>query len=152
MLNFCQDLTYVNLSRVHWIQDLAFKISFFYDRFFQCNDESIFKCINDNHHQQRLTSLFFFFLNVNVWFMFVVKIKEFELVKTAWRDFIIHFIKQRETIKEFEWVKTARRDFIIHSINQRESLSERWKALLKCLWKNNILLISIYLLKKLSAS
>ena len=49
MLNFYQDLTYVNLSWVHWIQDLAFKISFFYDHFFQHNDESIFKCINDSH-------------------------------------------------------------------------------------------------------
>ncbi len=105
MLNFCQDLTYVNLSWVHQIQDLAFKILFFYDRFFQCNDESIFKCINDSCYQQKLTSLFFFFLNVNVWFMFVVKIKKFELVKTAWRD------------------------FIVHSIYQRKSSSERWKAL-----------------------
>ncbi len=49
--------------------------------------------------------------------MFVVKIKEFELVKTAWRDFIIQFIKQRKMIKKFEQVKTAWRDFIIHSIN-----------------------------------
>jgi len=49
MLNFCQDLTYVSLSWVCRIQDLAFKISFFYDRFFQRNDESIFKRINDSH-------------------------------------------------------------------------------------------------------
>jgi len=34
--------------------------------------------------------------------MFVVKIKEFELVKTALHDFIIHSINQREMIKEFE--------------------------------------------------
>ncbi len=34
MLNFCQDLIYVSLSWIHWIQDLAFKISFFYDHFF----------------------------------------------------------------------------------------------------------------------
>ncbi len=129
MLNFCQDLTYVNLSQVHQIQDLAFKISFFYDHFFRRNDESIFKRINDNHHQQRLTSLFFFFLNVNVWFMFVVKIKEFELVKTALHDFIIHSINQREMIKEFEWIKTASCNFIVYSINQRKSSSERWKAL-----------------------
>ncbi len=61
MLNFCQDLTYVSLSWVHQIQDLAFKISFFYDRFFQRNDESIFKCINDSHCRQRLSSLLFFF-------------------------------------------------------------------------------------------
>jgi len=129
MLNFYQDLTYVNLSWVHWIQDLAFKISFFYDYFFQHNDESIFKCINNSHCQQKLTSLLFFFLNVNVWFMFIVKIKEFELVKTTWCNFIVHSIKQRETIKEFERVKTAWRDFIVHSINQKENLSERWKAL-----------------------
>ena len=37
ILNLCQDLTYVSLSRVHRIQDLAFKISFFYDHFFWCN-------------------------------------------------------------------------------------------------------------------
>jgi len=61
--------------------------------------------------------------------MFVVKIKEFERIKTARRDFIVHSIKQKETIKEFEQVKTARRDFIDHSINQRESSSERRKAL-----------------------
>ena len=66
MLNFCQDLTYVSLSQVHWIQDLAFKISFFYDHFFQHNDESIFKCINDSCCRQKLSSLLFFFLNVNV--------------------------------------------------------------------------------------
>ena len=43
MSNFCQDLTYVSLSWVYWIQDLAFKISFFYDCFFQRNDESKFQ-------------------------------------------------------------------------------------------------------------
>ncbi len=42
-----------------------------------------FKRINDNHRRQKLISLFFFFLNVNVWFIFVVKIKEFEQVKTT---------------------------------------------------------------------
>ena len=60
MLNFCQDLIYVNLSWVYWIQDLAFNISLFYDHFFQCNDELIFKRINDSHCRQRLSSLFFF--------------------------------------------------------------------------------------------
>ncbi len=49
--------------------------------------------------------------------MFVVKIKEFERVKTAWRDFIVYFIKQKKMIKEFERVKTAWRDFIVHLIN-----------------------------------
>ncbi len=33
-------------------------------------------------------------------------------------------------IKEFEWVKTAWRDFIVHSTNQKKNSSERWKALI----------------------
>ncbi len=66
MPDFCQGLTYVGLSRVRRIQDLAFKIPFSYDRFFRRNDESIFKRINDSRRRQGLSPLPFFFLNVNV--------------------------------------------------------------------------------------
>ncbi len=50
--------------------------------------------------------------------MFVVKIKEFGLVKTARRGFTAHPTKQGETIKEFGRVKTARRGFDIRPMSR----------------------------------